>query len=169
MAKWGKVDFRQLEELQERINRMYGFDREEFCSDCAHELAMRLYRQVVERTDVGDYEEISYTKKDGSILTYNAEKQGGELKKSWTVKSVEKQGDVYICEVINPKEYASYYEYGHRQEPGRFVPQIGKKLKNAWVEGKFILTASEKEIKSMAPRYLEMKLKKKLGEMVNGK
>ncbi len=169
MAKWGKVDFRQLEELQERINRMYGFDREKFCSDCAHELAMRLYRQVVESTDVGDYEEISYTKKDGSILTYNAEKQGGELKKSWTVKSVEKQGDVYICEVINPKEYASYYEYGHRQEPGRFVPQIGKKLKNAWVEGKLILTASEKEIKSMAPRYLEMKLKKKLGEMVNGK
>lgn len=167
--KWGKVDFRQLEKLQERINRMYEFDREKFCRDCAHELAMRLYRKVVERTDVGDYEEISYTKKDGSILTYNAEKQGGELRKSWTIKSVEKQGDVYICEVINPKEYASYYEYGHRQEPGRFVPQIGKKLKNAWVEGKFILTISEKEIQSMAPGYLEMKLKKKLEDMVNGK
>ncbi len=167
--KWGKVDFRQLEKLQERINRMYEFDREKFCRDCAHELAVILYKKVVERTDVGDYEEISYIKKDGSVLVYNAEKQGGELRKSWTIKSVEKQGDVYICEVINPKEYASYYEYGHRQEPGRFVPQIGKKLKNAWVEGKFILTISEKEIQSMAPGYLEMKLKTKLEDMVNGK
>ena len=167
--KWGKVDFRQLEKLQERINRMYEFDREKFCRDCAHELAVILYKKVVERTDVGDYEEISYIKKDGSVLVYNAEKQGGELRKSWTIKSVEKQGDVYICEVINPKEYASYYEYGHREEPGRFVPQIGKKLKNAWVEGKFILTISEKEIQSMAPGYLEMKLKTKLEDMVNGK
>ena len=168
MSKWGSVDFKQLKELQERINQMYDFDREQFCRECTHELAMRLYRKVVQRTDVGEYEEITYTKKDGSTVIYNAEKQGGELRKSWTVKSVEKQGDVYVCEVINPKEYASYYEYGHRQEPGRFVPQIGKKLKNSWVEGKFVLTASEKEIQSMAPKYLERKLRKKFEEMING-
>ena len=27
-------------------------------------------------------------------------------------------------------EYASYVEYGHRQEPGRYVPALGKRLKN---------------------------------------
>ena len=30
-------------------------------------------------------------------------------------------------------EYAPYLELGHRQQPGRFVPAIGKRLKASWV------------------------------------
>ena len=33
-------------------------------------------------------------------------------------------------------EYAKYVEYGHTQEVGRYVPKIGKRLKNAYVEPK---------------------------------
>ena len=61
-------------------------------------------------------------------------------------------------------EYASYVEFGHRQESGRFVPAIGKRLKEGWVEGKFMLTISEQEIERDAPKILENKLKKKLSE-----
>ena len=33
-------------------------------------------------------------------------------------------------------EYAPYVELGHRQQPGRFVPKIKKRLVRAWVPGK---------------------------------
>ena len=33
-------------------------------------------------------------------------------------------------------EYAPYVELGHRQQPGRFVPKIKKRLVRSWVPGK---------------------------------
>ena len=32
--------------------------------------------------------------------------------------------------------YAPYVELGHRQQPGRYVPAIGKRLVRSWVPGK---------------------------------
>ena len=105
-------------------------------------------------------------------------KKGGTLRRGWTSgKSpssfaqslkVRHSGNIYSIEITNPVEYASYVEFGHRQQPGRFVPAIGKRLKQGWVEGKFMLTISEDEIRRDAPRVLENKLKKKLGEIFNG-
>lgn len=61
----------------------------------------------------------------------------------------------------------SYVEYGHRQRPGRFVPQLGKKLKKGWVQGHFMLTISTKEInedlESIINRKLKAIFKEKLG------
>ena len=71
-----------------------------------------------------------------------------------------------MIEIVNPVEYASYVEFGHRQEPGRFVPAIGKKLKKGWVEGKKMLSVSEEEIRTEAPAILEQKLKKRLRELM---
>ena len=78
--------------------------------------------------------------------------------------NVKHTGNIYTIEIVNPVEYASYVEFGHRQESGRFVPAIGKRLKEGWVEGKFMLTISEQEIERDAPKILENKLKKKLSE-----
>ena len=101
---------------------------------------------------------------------------GGTLRRGWTggkdqdarvyAQSLKVQhvGDKFIIEVVNPVKYASYVEFGHRQTPGRYVPALGKRLKGSWVEGKFMLTTSEQEIKRDAPKVLENKLKKKLGE-----
>lgn len=33
-------------------------------------------------------------------------------------------------------EYAEYVEYGHHQQPGRYVPAIGKRLVASFVQGK---------------------------------
>jgi hypothetical protein len=63
-------------------------------------------------------------------------------------------GNTYVIEVVNPVEYASYVEFGHRTRGG-----------NGWVEGKFMLTISEQEIQSSAASILENKLKRKLGEV----
>lgn len=115
-------------------------------------------------------------------------RQGGTLRRGWTSQTeeeaetgssknakewanslnVNKVGDVYQVEVVNPVHYASYVEYGHRQEPGRFVPAIGKRLVNSWVDGAFMLTLSEKDLEEIAPKIIEMKIAKFLEGCFNG-
>ena len=52
-----------------------------------------------------------------------------------------------ISRIYNNIEYAEYVEYGHRQQVGRFVPQIGAKLKQPFVKGSYMLSKSLIEIK----------------------
>jgi hypothetical protein len=98
--------------------------------------------------------------------------KGGTLRRGWTggkkvdaktfanSLAVTKSGDMYTIEIINPIEYAVYVEHGHRQTPGRYVPAIGKRLKNSFVEGKHMLKISEVELQRDAPRILMNKLNK---------
>lgn len=111
-------------------------------------------------------------------------KMGGTLRRGWTSRTHEEAekgsgtpdatmaaqyaqsltinhtGNNLVIEIINPVEYASYVEYGHRQTPGRYVPAIGKKLKQGWVAGKFMLTISEQEVQDIAPNVLQAKITK---------
>lgn len=113
---------------------------------------------------------------------YWSDYHGGTLRRGWTAKTHEEAvkgsgnrknakeyanslevkhiGDKYHIDIINPVEYASYVEYGHRQEPGRYVPAIGKRLKAGWVDGHHMLTISESELNSMSDQILQAKLNK---------
>ena len=109
---------------------------------------------------------MTFLSKEGAILKkYWDGYVGGNLKRNWTVGDIQKIGDSYQVEIINPTEYASYVEYGHRQTPGRYIPALGVSAKKAWVPGKFMLTISEKEIKALAPKLIEKKLESKLREV----
>lgn len=157
MTKWGSVDFDGLKKLQQRIQDAQKGDYDAFCRACIKELAARLLALVIERTPVGVYPQESG-------------KTGGTLRRGWTAGKeadakayaqslpIEKTGSTYTIEVINPVEYASYVEFGHRQTPGRYVPVIGKRLKASFVEGKYFLTLSEEELERMAPKVLERKI-----------
>ena len=106
---------------------------------------------MVKRTPVGKY-------KKGSG------KKGGTLRRGWTGEKnasakgyaeslkVNHFGDTYVIEIVNPVEYAAYVEYGHRTANHQ-----------GWVPGVFMMTISEQELESIAPRVLENKLKKYLG------
>ncbi len=185
MGRWGKVDYRELRKLQQKVDKLARGDAIKFYSQCAKELAARLLAKVIKRTPVGNNQ---YENKvvDGKNKRYVV-RNGGTLRRGWTSKteteaesgsnknakewanslSVKKVGDVFEIEIINPVHYASYVEFGHRQEPGRYVPAIGKTLKKAWVDGKFMLTISEKEIQAQAPKILEHKLSLFLEECFN--
>ncbi len=89
------------------------------------------------------------------------------MKSGWTASEVYKEGSYYKVDVTNAVEYASYVEYGHRQEPGRFVPAIGKQLKRSWVKGQFMMTISEDELQTIAPRVLEEKIKKYIRQNIH--
>lgn len=63
----------------------------------------------------------------------------GDLRRSWTLTGPDKKGIKFEMDLNNPLEYAEYVELGHRQEPGRFVPAIGKRLVADYVPGSYML------------------------------
>ncbi|WP_410743920.1 HK97 gp10 family phage protein, partial [Clostridium neonatale] len=89
---------------------------------------------------------------------YTDGRTGGTLRNGWAIGQITQKGNSYTIEIINPVEYASYVEYGHRQTPGRFVPAIGKKLKKSWVRGRFMMTLSINEIEMQIPSIVTAKV-----------
>lgn len=173
MAGMGKFSAAEMKKLQKQLNQLKAKNTSAFVAECAKELAARLLAKVIKNTPVGEY-------------PTGLGKQGGTLRRGWTSKTqaeaergsgdsenakayvdslvIQHIGNVFVIEIVNPVEYASYVEYGHRQEIGRYVPALGKKLKQGWVPGKFMLTVSEQELQNIAPKVLESKVKKFLGE-----
>lgn len=75
----------------------------------------------------------------------------GDLRNHWKIGKIFRQGDMLCVEIINPMEYASFVEWGHKQTPGRYVPQIGKKLVNDWVDGAHMMQISLDRIYAEMP------------------
>ena len=151
--KAGGVNYAELEKFRDNVEQSLGAEQiDAFIESCAKELAARLLAKVIKRTPVGVY-------------PTETGKKGGTLRRGWTAGKnqnaaayaenlkVHHFGNTYVIEIINPVEYASYVEFGHRTRGG-----------DGWVEGKFMLTISEQEVENDAPKVLENKLKKKLGE-----
>ncbi len=59
----------------------------------------------------------------------------GRLRAGWE-RTAPEDGRVTV---YNNVKYAAHVEWGHRQEVGKYVPAIGKKLKKPFVEGKHML------------------------------
>lgn len=181
----GDFDFGEIAALAEKLNKLG--DSEAFLCACAKELATRLLAKVIKRTPVGKNK---YTYETKKIYDYWREegtdekagkrhrfdtgrtkvvrhtvKVGGTLRRGWTGGAkqnavsyaqslpVAKQGGAYVITICNPVEYAPYVEYGHRTRNHK-----------GWVDGKFFLTISEKEIQNAAPDILERKLERYLKE-----
>lgn len=184
----GRFNFKELEKYQKKLEKMSKESNElkQFCQLCAKEIAARLLALVIPRTPVA--ENTTYLDSEGRKKVM---KNGGTLRRGWVSKSekeaesgtipgvkeayeyaqsliVTKEGNEYIIEVVNPVHYASYVENGHRQEVGRYVPAIGKRLVNSWVDGKFMLKISEQELDSKVSQILEKKIEKFLEECFNG-
>ena len=160
-------DYRQVKQFRDNLEQI-DREKDEFLQSCAKDLAARLLALVIRRTpkDTGALKRGWTTQRAGSGaegLKSNSGRQFAE-----TIK-VHHFGDTYVVEIINPVEYASYVEYGHRQQPGRYVPALGVRLKKGWVKGKWMMTVSEKEIQAAAPQILEKKLEKWLRGCLNGK
>ncbi|MFB0840962.1 HK97 gp10 family phage protein [Paenibacillus oleatilyticus] len=71
----------------------------------------------------------------------------GELRRGWTIGQVQRTGNQLEIEIINPVEHAKYVEYGHRTRDHK-----------GWVEGRFMLTVSEDELKRELPGIIERKM-----------
>ena len=153
MARSGTINFRDFERIQNNLEKLNQEQVDLFIDACAKELAARLLAKVIKRTPVGDYPNSSG-------------KKGGTLRRSWTGGKTQSAvayadsltihhfGDAYVIEIVNPVEYASYVEFGHRTSNHK-----------GWVNGRFMLTISEQEIQNAAPAIIEKKLMKQMGEL----
>jgi len=185
VARWGKVYYKQFEELQKQLEKYEKVAKKEFFEACAKELASRLLAKVIKRTPVGVYTGVvKFTTADGKQVEFHSKAtdgiKGGTLRRGWTADShrqaqastafggdmgvkkfiqdvkITQSGDTYQIEIINPVEYASWVEFGHTTAN-----------RKGWVSGRFMLTISEQELDAQAPSILEKKLIKYLGECFN--
>ena len=136
MARRGaRVDIRQLKSMQKKMKRLEK-DYDAFLVKMTKEIAARLFRKVRINTNV---------------VT-------GTLRNNWTIEAnVRKVGNQYEIEVINPTEYAMYYEYGHRTANHQ-----------GWVNGRFTMTIAADQIERQAPAIIERELTKMLKEAFDG-
>ena len=153
MARSGTFNFQDFEKIKNNLEKLNQEQVDLFIDACAKELAARLHAKVIKRTPVGDYPNSSG-------------KKGGTLRRGWTggknssavayadSLTIHHFGDAYVIEIINPVEYASYVEFGHRTANHK-----------GWVNGRFMLTISEQEIQQAAPAIIEKKLMKQMGEL----
>lgn len=156
MARWGRADYEKLRKLQRNIAKLAeATDMDDFCRECCKALAARMLALVIPATPVGKYPKASG-------------KKGGTLRRGWGVDTaskakayvaslpIKKAGSNYEIELLNPVEYASYVEFGHRTQDG-----------TGWVEGRYMLTTSEETLKRAAPRILEKMLLERFKEAFN--
>lgn len=139
MAKWGKFEFGDIEQMAKRFQKALDervVDR--FIQDFLLEMSMRSMRKIKKRTPVGET---------------------GDLRKNWQLGRVERRGNSYVVEIYNNTEYASFVEYGHR---------TSKDLTN-WVEGRFMMTISMQEIERELPKYLAKRQMELLEQLMNGR
>lgn len=153
MARSGTFNFQDFEKIKNNLEKLNQEQVDLFIDACAKELAARLLAKVIKRTPVGDYPNSSG-------------KKGGTLRRGWIggknssavayadSLTIHHFGDAYVIEIINPVEYASYVEFGHRTANHK-----------GWVNGRFMLTISEQEIQQAAPAIIEKKLMKQMGEL----
>lgn len=161
MANWGKCVFDDLKKFRERLEQLEKGQRDRFYEDAIKELAARFLTLVKKGTPV----------------------QHGSLRNAWTVEPIVRKGNSLVAVISNSLEYASYVEFGHRQQPGRFIPgewkgprlfeydpnaKTGMVLQKAWVPGKHMMTIAQQDLEKMAPGLLQKKLERFLREAING-
>lgn len=77
------------------------------------------------------------------------------MRRSWQLGAVEKEGNrKFKIPVSNTASYATFVDEGHRQQPGRYVPIIGKRLVNSYVKGLHITDKAMKATNKARVRVL---------------
>lgn len=146
---WGECDFKGLRDMRDRFqNALDNKVVNNFIIELLQELANIVLGKTKRRTPSNT----------------------GNLRRNWKIGNVKHSGDYFIIEIYNDTEYASFVENGFR---GHFVPGHweGKVFvynknekggmyvgpKDGWVEGRFMLKISVKEVENQMPRIIDKK------------
>lgn len=147
---------KELVQFRKNIEKLNNTQKDEFLQSCAKELAARLLAKVIKRTpsDSGTLRRGWTTSSTGDAKHDTKQAMyenmfGSTQKLSKSSMVINHVGDKYIIDIINPVEYASYVEYGHRTKDHK-----------GWVNGHFMLTITESELNNMTDKMLQAKLNK---------
>ena len=139
-GKWG-VDTREWKKMQEKLERLSQDSNDDsltyFLRNFIVEMAERVLARVKrkDRTPVG-------TPESTGIPNY----VGGTLRRNWQLGKILVEGKKISVEILNPTEYATEVEYGHRIMGG-----AGHSIEVGWKDGRFMLTISVNEIRNQIP------------------
>lgn len=139
--------------------KIYDYWREDGTDDIAgkrHRYDTGKTKTVRHTVKVGGTLRRGWTSKTHDEAASGTGKRGEPAKEYAASLPVRKVGDYYKIQIINPVEYASYVEFGHRTKSG------------GWVEGRYMLTISEEQLKQISPAVLQRMINKKLHEVLNG-
>lgn len=152
MGKYVTVDIQGLEKLEQNLNE----ERTKmFIEQCTKDIAARLLAKVYKITPTGKYPK-STGKKGGTLKRgWTSEKSVSSMKSYVEGLSIERTGDSFTIQIINPVEYASYVEYGHR---------VKKKNGYGVAKGKKMLKVSMEQLEKETPAALEKKVQRWLEE-----
>lgn len=180
MAKWGKMDYKAFEKMannfEEAVKKDIG---EQLVTDILLEVGNKVLAKTKKRTPVGQYsgqvsfmanipeKQVNFTTKAGKKVSFKAKARtrqvrfsnsktqvGGTLRKGWYITGVKKNGNKLFILIYNNVEYASFVEYGHR-----------KRNNKGWVEGRFMLTISMKEVEHSLQQIADKHCKKVLEQL----
>ena len=159
-------------------------DRVSFLKRCSRVLAEQLLALAIDRTPVWspvktkehlaamdegvEAQRYSFRTEDGKKRSYKllrkgeaiwkrywAGHTGGFLRRSWKIGESQGSNSIYLTQLKNFSNYASYIELGHRQTPGRFVPMLGVRLKRSWIPGQHMLEKSEQDLERVKDTILQ--------------
>ena len=83
--------------------------------------------------------------------------RSGNLRRNWKVEAAKKITNGYSAKVYNNSDYADYVEYGRRRlRKGKTV---------GWIDGKFMLTQGEDEVKRRMDRIVKKEVEDYLKEV----
>jgi len=137
------VDLKDWDELMKRLDEA---KIDDFIFDCAKDLGQRTLREVRRNTPV----------------------LSGVLMRNWKIAEKNKYRGKSVVKVENITSYASHVEYGHKQQSGRYVKAIGKRLVKSFVSGKYFMQKSVDSVNDHTDEILGEKVKKKLESVING-
>lgn len=161
MAKSG-IESNDWKKFYESLESNFGsHERDAFMRGAVNNLSQRLNSNAKRRTPVDT----------------------GNLRRNFKVTPAHRSGSAYEGGIHNTTEYASYVEYGHRQEPGRYIPGHwkgdefvyqpgdpagGMILSKVWVEGYFMVQKSMNSLEPRVVRILDQLLDAKMREIDKG-
>lgn len=132
------VDFSGFAELQKRIEELNGVQMQAAKQQSVKEMVAVYLAEAKRATPTRGVQTVE---RNGVTITTNSE----HMKRSWNAGAVEQNGREYKVKVFNTASYASYVNDGHRQQPGRYVPILGKRLVKNWVDGLNMAEKAEKK------------------------
>ena len=148
-----------IEAFQKAMEQLCDHEIEQMYKDTCKDFTKSLLSKVKKNTDTGkapDYID------DDVYAKYWSGYTGGQLKDSWHPQAIEKKGSNWTCGIETNVEYALYYEYGHRQDVGRLVPQLGLALKKPFVEGKHPVENAMGEMRKQFSKIADKNIRKAL-------
>ena len=105
---------RKTQELQDNVSTLN--------KTITDDLAQLYLAEAIANTPVGE----TKTSPDGKYRSVSE-----HMRRSWEAERI---NDTTV-KVLNTASYASYVNDGHRQQPGRFIPVLGKRLTKSFVKG----------------------------------